>query len=151
MTPKRIQRQRTKGWRMPAGAVCCTRPGVLGNPFTMADAIEAGFVSRPDEPLASLFLVDCFREWFTAPPEPYRCDRDWWQGPTADARRAAIIQRLPDLRGRDLACWCRLCDRHLDGKPLGVECSDCQPCHADVLLELANAPELVAPVAEDRP
>lgn len=28
-----------------------------------------------------------------------------------------------NLRGRDLACWC----------PLG------QPCHADVLLEVANA------------
>ncbi len=32
--------------------------------------------------------------------------------------------RLPDLRGKNLACWCRLD----------------QPCHADVLLELANAP-----------
>lgn len=31
---------------------------------------------------------------------------------------------LEELRGQDLACWC----------PLD------QPCHADVLLELANAP-----------
>ena len=30
-----------------------------------------------------------------------------------------------ELRGKNLACWC----------PLD------QPCHADVLLELANAPE----------
>jgi hypothetical protein len=29
---------------------------------------------------------------------------------------------IGDLRGRDLACWCRLD----------------QPCHADVLLEMAN-------------
>jgi len=29
-----------------------------------------------------------------------------------------------ELRGKNLACWCRLD----------------QPCHADVLLELANAP-----------
>jgi hypothetical protein len=29
-----------------------------------------------------------------------------------------------ELRGKDLACWC----------PLGV------PCHADVLLEIANVP-----------
>lgn len=29
---------------------------------------------------------------------------------------------LPELSGRDLACWC----------PLG------QPCHADVLIEAAN-------------
>jgi Domain of unknown function (DUF4326) len=32
---------------------------------------------------------------------------------------------VPELRGHDLACWC----------PLD------QPCHADVLLELANAEE----------
>lgn len=38
--------------------------------------------------------------------------------PSDDEIRAA-------LRGRDLACWC----------PLD------QPCHADVLLEIANAPE----------
>lgn len=36
------------------------------------------------------------------------------------ARRPDIVQ----LRGRDLACWC----------PLD------QPCHADVLLEIANRP-----------
>jgi hypothetical protein len=45
------------------------------------------------------------------------------------------------LRGKDLVCWCHLCDKHKDGKPLGVECVDCAPCHADVLLEIANAPE----------
>ena len=36
--------------------------------------------------------------------------------------RAAILKSLPDLRGKNLACWCR---------------KD-KPCHADVLLELAN-------------
>jgi hypothetical protein len=35
--------------------------------------------------------------------------------------KRAAIQR--DLRGKQLACWC----------PLG------QPCHADVLIEVANA------------
>lgn len=32
-TPKRIQRKRTKGWRMPEGAVYVGRPTVFGNPF----------------------------------------------------------------------------------------------------------------------
>jgi len=36
----------------------------------------------------------------------------------------AMANHLSNLRGRDLACWCPI-----DGKP----------CHADVLLELANA------------
>jgi hypothetical protein len=35
-----------------------------------------------------------------------------------------VATRLQDLRGHDLACWC----------PLD------QPCHADVLLQLANTP-----------
>lgn len=38
--------------------------------------------------------------------------------------RNEIVRRLPDLRGKNLACWCAL-DR---------------PCHADVLLDLANRP-----------
>ena len=38
--------------------------------------------------------------------------------------KARILAHLPSLRGKNLACWC---------KPG-------EPCHADVLLELANAP-----------
>jgi hypothetical protein len=55
--------------------------------------------------------------------------------PVVDGDRGAAVEQyrawLPtsgpdpaELRGRDLACWCPL-----DG-----------PCHADVLLELANSP-----------
>lgn len=36
--------------------------------------------------------------------------------------RRMVLERLQELRGHDLACWCRLD----------------QPCHAEVLLELAN-------------
>ena len=39
---------------------------------------------------------------------------------------ARLRAELPRLRGKNLACWCALD----------------QPCHADVLLELANAPAL---------
>jgi hypothetical protein len=42
-------------------------------------------------------------------------------------QRNRLVLLLPSLRGKNLACWC----------PLD------QPCHADVLLELANAPALV--------
>lgn len=47
--------------------------------------------------------------------EAIRCYRDWL--PTQPSLMAA----LPELRGKVLACWCA---------PL--------PCHADVLLSLAN-------------
>lgn len=32
-TPVRIQRKRTKGWKMPANTVAVTRPSKNGNPF----------------------------------------------------------------------------------------------------------------------
>jgi len=44
-----------------------------------------------------------------------------------------------ELRGLNVACWCELCSEHAAGKPLGVVCAKCAPCHADVLLETANA------------
>jgi hypothetical protein len=47
-------------------------------------------------------------------------------------RRTYILRHIDQLRGHDLACWC----------PLD------QPCHADVLLELANAHHL--PEGDDR-
>lgn len=52
-----------------------------------------------------------------------------------EARKSAHPARFEDwiapLRGKNLACWCK------DG-----------PCHADVLLELANVPE---PAKDDAP
>ena len=33
MTPIRIQRKRSKGWRMPPNTVSCCRPVPWGNPF----------------------------------------------------------------------------------------------------------------------
>lgn len=110
----RIQRQRTKGWRMPEGAVYVGRPGVFGNPW---DAIP-GEHDR---------AVRIFRAWLIGS----HLRRDLQEiyenlGPAdigaLDARRGRLLARLPELRGKNLACYCPL-DR---------------PCHADVLLELAN-------------
>lgn len=35
MTPRRIQRRRAQGWRMPLGAVYVGRPTKWGNPFVV--------------------------------------------------------------------------------------------------------------------
>lgn len=102
---------------MPANCVHCARPGKLGNPFTIEDAVDAGYVKCKSGPDANQFVVDCFRDWLTGTGD------DWWAGKEANARRIEILAKLPKLRGKDLACWC----------PLD------QPCHVDVLLELANA------------
>ena len=122
MKPKRIQRKRTKGWKMPADTVYVGRPGRFGNPFRVGGYFLIG---DPFPSLAGAFRLS----WCRASPE------------VADERFTLIktreqavewyrrylekhpLETLGDLRGKDLACWC----------PLD------QPCHADVLLELANS------------
>ena len=111
--PIRIQLSRAKGWRMPPNTVKVSRPSIWGNPFSVAALRDAGF-SGSDGGLA-VICVNSFRGWLAG------SDRDW-MGPQSEAAREAILARLPELRGRNLACWC---------KP------GC-PCHADVLLEIAN-------------
>jgi hypothetical protein len=116
MTPMRIQRKRTRGWRMPAGAVSVTRPGKFGNPFVPGR--EAPFL--PGRIVAdNRHAVSLYRGF-------------------APQNERLVAAARAELRGRDLACWCRLCDAHAAGKPLGSDCPYCEPCHADVLLELAN-------------
>ena len=94
--PKRIQRRRTKGWRMPAGAVYVGRPTQWGNPF------RPELSSYP--PYTAENAVTDYRADLLGMPEV--CE---------------IVRT--ELRGKDLVCWC----------PLD------QPCHADVLLGVANA------------
>jgi hypothetical protein len=113
--PVRIQLSRAKGWRMPPNTVYVGRPTIWGNPFGKAAAIESGYA---DETNWRAFVVECFRDWLG----PLRPHRDWWQGPESEKRKTEILARLPELRGKNLACWC------------GIGCA----CHADVLLELAN-------------
>ena len=100
MKPKRIQLSRKKGWKMPPNTVVVSRPGRWGNPFRVGVASfnknEAG-LTTPAE------AVRKFREWVLS-----------------NSGRVSAIQN--DLRGKNLACWC---------KPG-------EPCHADVLLEVAN-------------
>lgn len=112
-TPRRVQRSRAKGSRLPENTVCVTRPGLFGNPFQHSDPALA---------------VRMFRVWVTgalrtAPLFDERMKAIHGKSMMRH-QRAALRQALPNLRGKNLACWCRLD----------------QPCHADVLLELANAP-----------
>ncbi|NKV70855.1 DUF4326 domain-containing protein [Rhodococcus hoagii] len=119
--PQRIQRQRTKGWRTPAGAVYVGRPSKWGNPYTPKLLLERsiGYQLLDEKPSDAALLADCV--------DAFRCDLTsgpdsswWWFGPHTTI--VEISGALAELRGRDLVCWC----------PLD------QPCHADVLLEIAN-------------
>jgi hypothetical protein len=96
---------------MPANCASVTRPGVFGNPFRWTAARELGYLGTDDELKA--FSVQIFREWLT---------RNERHGHGQEELRQKLLSRLSELRGKDLACYC----------PLD------KPCHADVLLELAN-------------
>lgn len=117
VSPRRVQLSRKKGWRMPENTVSVARPGKWGNPFQLLN--EEGFPLIIDRRTgAGVFkrVGDEVRDW------------SWDEAPQAvvDTFRERAIDGLPNLsalRGKNLACWC----------PLD------QPCHSDVLLELANA------------
>lgn len=122
--PRRIQRQRTAGWRMPDRAFYVGRPSRFGNPFTVAGAREAGYLGTDAELLA--MCVREHRVWL-AGTDPVH--QDWyWNGSGRRYDRITVRAHLHELAGLDLACWCPLT------RPDGTR----HPCHADVLLELAN-------------
>ena len=88
--PVRIQRRRTKGWRMPKGAVYVGRPTRWGNRW------------RVDEPLGREFLWDA--ETVT---ELYRLDITK-RGYDDESDRQRLAAFVEPLRGHDLVCWCPL-------------------------------------------
>jgi len=94
-SPVRVVLSRRKGWRMPPNTVKVCRPGKYGNPHRVGFCPVCGVEHTQAE------AVDEFR---------------------AMLELAEIPADLSELRGKNLACWCRA----------GT------PCHADVLLELAN-------------
>jgi hypothetical protein len=95
--PKRIQRSRSKGWKMPANAIYVGRPTVWGNPYVVGSKLMNG------ETLTAEKAVELYEQHLAA------------NFSERDIRHC--------LRGKDLACWC----------------APDEPCHADVLLRIANS------------
>lgn len=117
MKPQRIQRQHTKGWRMPDGAVYVGRPSKWGNPFRIGERVGRSSPLFPYllrtvpggghgfgdiTPLANRAVIDAYCWWLYEQPH--------------------LMVSLSELAGRDLVCWCDLFTE----------------CHADILLDLAN-------------
>jgi hypothetical protein len=120
MTPQRIQRKRTKGWRMPENTVYVGRGSRWGNhcvvvplgkhgPYDVVIKNQSGqtigFVGQSTGiEGAKDVAVDTYVRWINSQTAM------WLAG------------YLLPLRGKNLACWC----------------PPDHPCHADVLLEVAN-------------
>jgi Domain of unknown function (DUF4326) len=132
--PRRIQRSRARGWRMPADTIYVGRPSRWANMFW------------PGQRVISPGAWGC-------KASPYLgCRARGEYGTGARAYRISVVRDLADaaalfasyvhadpsgwppeeiqytLGGYDLACWC---------PPAGVAGSPVR-CHADVLLDLAN-------------
>jgi hypothetical protein len=112
MKPKRIQLSRAKGWRMPENTVKVDRTTKWGNPFVVGKQGTRDRCVRSFRLLLGGFLcVSETRECAEAQMALHKL------------LVAEKAKGFPSLRGKNLACWC----------PLDA------PCHADVLLEIANA------------
>jgi hypothetical protein len=127
--PERIQLRRTKGWRLPEGAMKVDRSTRWGNPFVPGHPSGLAFQDGGDPtPLVAAMTLQqslrFYRDMVSGflSPEMHPHGHEWMERFRARFGRHPLEIVRCDLRGRDLACWC----------PLD------QPCHADVLLELAN-------------
>lgn len=119
MRPVRVQLSRAKGWRLPPNTVVVSRPSRHGNPFRVVPWGRFWGVLRAFQLGDTGASVAGFDELFEA-SEPARAVAvRLYRDALGDGR---LKPDLASLRGKNLACWC----------PLD------QPCHADVLLELAN-------------
>ncbi len=117
MKPKRIQRKRTKGWRMPPNTVYVGRGSKWGNQFYV-DPEHTLDTHNPPDHIGGIFACKTAKE---AVRKFKQTNIGTW-GIKCDFRIETIKK---ELKGKNLACWC----------PLD------QPCHADILLEIANNPK----------
>jgi hypothetical protein len=126
--PKRIQRQRTKGWRMPEGALYVGRPSRWGNPFRIyhGHSIIGPMWHIAAATWGHIPTIECVYGYVTSSSPLSTRGAVSLYASLLEVRARVEPDRLADwlapLRGKDLACWC----------PPDL------PCHADVLLNLAN-------------
>lgn len=115
--PMRMQVSRKAGFDLQEAsrainglpAKLVTRPGPWGNPFSIDDVARTYGL---DKPAAQAKAVAMAGEWLRGTLDPKLSPG---MPPTRESIRRA-------LGGHNLACWCR----------------PGTPCHADVLIELAN-------------
>jgi Domain of unknown function (DUF4326) len=92
--PRRIQLRRTKGWKNPPNTIIVSRPSRWGNPHAIGWCSCCGTEHTREEAL------------------------DEYEAELNDVP----VSLLAQLRGKNLACWCKIGDR----------------CHADILLKVVN-------------
>lgn len=112
MKPERIQRKRIKGYRLAPNTVCVTRPGTYGNPYYPGSGLGYGRINVDGKPVS----------WDISDPRVQVMFFKWRMNDMKKHQPNEYEAYIAPLRGKNLACWCRIGE----------------PCHGDVLLELAN-------------
>lgn len=82
MKPIRIQRKRTKSWKMPLNTVYVGRPSKWGNPYKIGSGYGSYWATTPRQAVIS------FRKFINA---------RWLKKMIKD-----------ELKNKNLACWCPL-------------------------------------------
>ena len=127
--PIRVQRKRTKGFKLPENTVCVTRGTKWGNPFKVID----GFIVFPTNKTSYFPLYRIKNE------DNANSILATWYDMLINGERKfdGIIlpewivfspinkKDIKELKGKNLACFCKITD----------------VCHADILLILANEPK----------
>lgn len=121
MSPTRVQRQRRKGSKMPKAAVYVGRGSRFGNPWRVerftpvpGDSRAYAAVLRDHRGTDHVHPFETYRGAAARAVAGYQVHIMRGDGPTK--------AEIATLTGKNLACWC---------KPD-------MPCHADILLKLAN-------------
>jgi hypothetical protein len=120
---KRIQRKCTKGWRMPENTVYVGLGTKWANPIKLVGDmvyIDAGYRRKImdkwvilEQAILKESVILLFKVLFTE--MKLEKDLSYWQ-------KHFKSLDLSELKGKNLACFCK----------------EDEPCHADILLKLAN-------------
>ncbi len=133
-TPVRLRLSRKAGFNLQdhsravngLPAVHVARRSKWGNPHVaLRTWYHQGIAGRP--PFDAVTAADADREGAAIAVALFR---ESLEAALAGMRGDFVRESLAELRGKNLACWCK------------------RPCHADVLLELAN-PGWKPPVCEE--
>ena len=88
--PRRVQRKRSKGWKMPADTISVCRPGRWGNPFAIGESaskVPMPFRGRIAHDASE--AVELYKAMLQQCGLPEGCE-------------------LSELRGKNLTCWCKI-------------------------------------------
>jgi len=102
---------------MPANTRKVDRATIYGNPFPVEKYGRAEAIAMYRDWLLGVMTSEAIKQAFPAMLANHLIAKRQW-----------VMEGLPNLRGKNLACWCSL-----------PESGDTDLCHAAFLMELANS------------